>query len=306
MSEYVLITGVTGFLGKELAASLISMGKKVLGVGRKAFHTLPESLKNSPDFSYIQKNLLDFSVEDLEGKQISDVYHLASLVEYAGKETKSFDDHYQNSIKVTSVLLDVFKQIKAKNFIFSSTFGVMKFDSVFTEESCINPNSNYNLSKYICEKLIEFESRQTQDSKFIVLRFPAIFGKNHHEGLVHTLKEELMKNKPIELYAKGELKRCLLYYKDAVKSMILVSEKSCFFKNNYELFLVATSDSVKVSEIAMYLKEKLKSESKIILSDKKNINSASTYASIDKLQNMVGFCPLSVLKGLDEYLGEIL
>jgi len=302
--NYSIITGVTGLLGSALAEQFIEDGKKVIGIGRQPKGFLSENVLNSNNFIFIQKDIKDLLEDDFEGYEIENIFHLASIVEYAGKD---FNEYIKKSINLTTAIIELAQKLNIKTIIFSSTMGIAKSPEskeMIKETSPVSPMTHYTLAKYVSEKLLEIESLKNPDTKYISIRFPSILGKNHFGGIIHTLKENAIKNEDIELYGRGESLRNIIYIDDAVDIMIEAA-KFASKLNSYELFLAGSSNSLSVKEIAQKLVELTGSKSKIILSDKPLRNKANDLIDISKAKKILGYSPLTIEEGVKKYIKEL-
>ena len=298
----VLVTGATGFLGAEVCKRLVALGHQIVGVGRKRYGFLPEKILKNNNFHFIQLELKNLDEKMLENFNITSCIHLASMVEYASHD---YHDYHDYTITPTLNLLRFAKNTKMKKIIYSSTSSVITKPSpsiTTDEETPVSPMSNYGLSKYICEKLLEIECQKNRDLTCIALRFPAIYGKNHLGGIVHTLKEEAINNKKIELYGEGKYLRNILYVQDAVDAIVLALESNI---QGYSLFNIGAKSSLSVLEIAQELIKLLDSESKIELNQKISPNNFNTFLDLSKAQNVLKFQPRDIQEGLKLYVQDL-
>lgn len=299
----LLLTGCTGFLGSELCKTLLELGHQVVGIGRKKYGFLdPEILKNQ-NFHFLSLELKNITSADLSGFSFDACIHLASMVEYASHD---YHDYHDYTIIPVLNLISLTQELKIPKVIFSSTLSVIgkaqSKDQEVNENSCINPMSNYGLSKYLCEKLFEIATLKNPDLSCIALRFPAIFGKNHLGGLVHTLKENAINNEEIELFGKGQYLRNILYVEDAIKAILLSLEADL---KGYELFVIGSEKSISVLEIAQELIKLTHSQSQIILSDKQSPNPFDAKIDISKAKNKLGFQPMPLSISLQSYIQSL-
>lgn len=304
MNKYSIITGVTGFLGSSLANALVNEGEKVIGIGRTTKGFLSESILNNEKFILLNKDIKDLSAKDFEKHNIKNVFHLASIVEYAGKD---FYDYVEKSINLTSKMISLAEDLNAKSLICVSTMGVAHTSSpkeLLNETTPISPTTNYTLAKYVGEKLMEFASIKNSATKFISVRFPSILGRETAGGIIHTLKQDAINGVDIELYGRGESLRNIIYIDDAVDIMIKAS-KNLGKLNDYELFIAGSNNSISVAQIAQKLVELTKSTSKIILSDKPLKNVANDILDLSKAKNILNFNPMTVEQGLEKYIKEL-
>lgn len=296
----LLLTGCTGFLGSALCKTLLQLGHQVIGIGRRKYGFLDTAILKNQDFHFLSIELKNITSSDLAGFSFDACIHLASMVEYA-----SHDYHDYTIIPVLN-LISLAQELKIPKIIFSSTLSVIgkaqNKDEEVNENSCVNPMSNYGLSKYLCEKLFEIATLKDPSFSCIALRFPAIFGKNHLGGLVHTLKENVINHKEIELFGKGQYLRNILYVDDAIKAILLSLEADL---KGYELFVIGSEKSISVLEIAQELIKLTHSQSQIILSDKQSPNPFDAKINISKAQDKLGFKPMPLNSSLQSYIQSL-
>ena len=144
----VLITGVNGFIGKNLRFNLQNIGCEVWGIGRKRL------TKNK---NYLNIDLLDIKSIFKAEKQLPSfnvLIHTAAIAH--GENPPKGETVVSNNLKITENVLKVFGE-KIKHFIFLSSisvYGEDKRTNVISESSILRPSSMYGLSKKLCEQLI--------------------------------------------------------------------------------------------------------------------------------------------------------
>ena len=110
--------------------------------------------------------------------------------------------------------------INYKKFILISTGSIFSSDS-----KNINPNSFYGLSKFIGEKLFEILQEENQRQHFI-FRLPIVIGSNSDNNIVDEFVKKMLKNKKIEIYGNGRIKRNIIQANDVARLIF----KSCINK----------------------------------------------------------------------------
>lgn len=169
MEKSILITGFTGFVGKNLTTYLTKNG----------FQNLTLLGRNTP----INYSNLDKTEEDI-------VIHLAGLAHDVDKKFNE-NDYFEANYLITKQLFDLFlKSNNTKTFIFISTVAVInKVETIFKEENKTNPTSFYGKTKLLAENYIL--ENLPQDKKVYILRPTMIHGNGNKGNL--TLLYNLIK-----------------------------------------------------------------------------------------------------------------
>ena len=282
--KYILVTGASGFLGSNLCARLLNDGYSVIGIGRKEKGCLSDEVLNNPFFKYLRLDLNNSRnlIKNLESYKIDTCFHLASIVEYAGHEYHEYHEYHENVIIPAINITKLVKALGINRIIFSSTLSVITSlidNDIVNENTSISPSSNYGLSKFNCEKLLEFFITQNKDIDCIVLRFPLLYGIDHLGGIVHDFRKTLEKDEELVLYGRGNYLRNIMHIDDAVNVLILSINANL---KGYKLFCIGSNNSLSIKEIALILKKLLNSNSEIILSDKISANNFNAILDIDR------------------------
>ncbi len=111
--SYILVTGASGFVGSCLCEGLLSLGYKVVGIGRKdAYNStlrlkergfLSQATLSHKNFKYERLELKNLNENSLKNYEFSLAFHLASMVEYASLE---YLEYLEYTITPTLNLID--------------------------------------------------------------------------------------------------------------------------------------------------------------------------------------------------------
>jgi len=159
----ILVTGATGFIGKELTQNLLSKGHKVKVLCRdeeKAKEIFPKADVFRGDLS--QPETLKSAAKGVET-----VVHLAGMVSYS----RPREEIFSANVETTRNLLAECRNVK--RIVFSSSVSVYgevreKADEYYP----LGPANAYGQSKLECERLIE-----SSGIPYIMLRIAPIYGK---------------------------------------------------------------------------------------------------------------------------------
>lgn len=162
----VLITGVTGFIGRNLAKRLLNDGYQVIGSSRRNAN---EKLFASDGYEQI---VLDYTVTDIP--QVDAVIHVAANTQMWG----NYQDFYRDNVVATTSLLNAAIKCGSKAFLYISTPSVVAgpyHREGVNEDFPVNlDNAHYPKTKGIAEKVV----LATDQSKIktIALRPHMVFG----------------------------------------------------------------------------------------------------------------------------------
>ena len=239
----ILITGSSGFIGKQLVKKLYKKNNLLL-LDKKKF-----SKKNTQYFKIdlMDKNKLEnFFINN----KFDIIIHLASEI---------FDDDknvYNYNTTTSKNLIKLAEKYNINHLIFTSTFSIYERNYNFPIKENQKPSAKnfYGKSKYQVEKII----KRSKIKKFTILRIPVVVGKarSHRMGILFEL---IRNNLPLVLINDGKHKIHFI----SVDQLTEIIEK-CLRLKNRNLLNVGTNFTYTFKENIEYLLQKSKSNSKII------------------------------------------
>lgn len=209
----ILITGATGFVGRNLIKKL-SKNEKVRCLVRKNIY-LGENIE------IVNGNLTNTKTLEDATRDISIVIHLASIIK--SNKKKEFE---KINVEGTKNLIKVCIKNKVKKFIFVSSYDIVT-------------NTLYGQSKALAE-----HSVKNSGLNYLIFRPTVIYGPDNKKDIDKLIN--LIKNYPlIPIPGKGEIKLQPLFIEDFI-NIILQGIKSK--KRNKEYF-VAGPEPISFNEI---------------------------------------------------------
>lgn len=159
----IAITGVSGFLGRNLAAGLSAKGYEVVGCDRQT---------NPGDRRWTQVDITDREalLKWLEREKPAVVFHLAARTDLLGR---TIDDYAANTRGVTHMLAAGASVGSVKRVIFASSRMVCRIDHVPTAYDQYSPPNAYGLSKVEGEKLVR---QAAVPFEWVIVRPTSIWG----------------------------------------------------------------------------------------------------------------------------------
>jgi nucleoside-diphosphate-sugar epimerase len=175
MADKILVTGSTGFVGRNLFSYFGA---------QSASELTPLNLRKS--------------LPDALDQDVSAIVHLAGKA-HDLKKVSQPEDYYKINFELTKQLYDAFLQSDAKKFIFISSVKAVvdSLDFTLTEDMVPEPQTHYGRSKLMAEEYIRSQSLP-EGKSFYILRPCMIHGPGN-KGNLNLLYQLVAKGIPYPL-----------------------------------------------------------------------------------------------------------
>lgn len=221
----VFITGLSGFIGANLAIELIKQDHEVHGLIRRESknHWRLESIKSQVKIH--EGDLLDSKIVRTVINEIKPevIYHLAVYGAYPNQKDPELI--LRSSVMAAWQLLQAAKMAGVKIVVSagsSSEYGAK--DHPMREIELVEPNSYYAVGKAAQTLLSQHFSNQ-ESLPIITLRLFSVYGPYEEPGrFIPTLILNALQNKDIPL-AAPDTARDFIYVDDVVRAFILASQR---------------------------------------------------------------------------------
>jgi len=251
----ILVTGGNGYLGRKLIESLLAEQAVV-----HSFDLQENSTIKGVSYYNLDIRNKETLKREVEKVQPTIIYHLAASLDRE-RTFENKQDVYDINLNGTMNLLNALRGIKYQKFIFTSTsevYGGDKIQAPFEEFSNFIPPSPYSLSKYAAEMAIRSFSSLYQ-KKFVILRLFNFFGEGMPKTFfISQLKDKLRKDEDFNM-TFGEQIRDFVHVDYVIKALLSATKQNV----SNEVVNVCTGTGVSIRDIALYLKESLRSASRI-------------------------------------------
>jgi dTDP-glucose 4,6-dehydratase len=233
MQKIILITGGAGFIGSHLTRLFVNKypDYTIVNLDKLTYAGNLENLKdieNMANYTFVKGDILDMEfVKDLFGK-----YHFTAVLHCAAEShvDRSISDplaFVKTNVLGTVSLLQVAKDqwkdnYEGKLFYHISTdevYGSLGEEGFFTEETAYDPRSPYSASKASSDHFVR-AYYHTYHLPVIVSNCSNNYGTFHFpEKLIPLSIHNIINNKPIPIYGKGENVRDWLFVEDHVRAI---------------------------------------------------------------------------------------
>ena len=219
----ILITGIAGLLGSNLADYLINKKNEVIGIDDLSGGYI-ENI--NPNVENYKINLV-YDVKSLNEifskHNIDYVFHFAA---YAAEGLSPFirNYNYNNNLVATSNIVNCCINHNIKRLIFTSTMAVYGENKTPFDESYVpNPIDPYGIAKYACELDIKVAGEQ-HGLDWCIIRPHNVYGKKQniwdkYRNVLGIWMNQHLNNKSLTIYGDGLQTRAFSYIDDSVEPL---------------------------------------------------------------------------------------
>ena len=257
----VFITGINGFIGGNLAKSLIDLGANVFGLIRN---------KNRYSFLYFENmdkaiTLIDGDIIDKEllmriisEEKIQSVFHLAAQVEI-GVGLRNPYLTFESNIKGTYTLVDAIRECSQtiESVIIASSdkaYGSYGRDKMpYKEDYPLIPKYPYDVSKACADMIAQCYATDVYNLPIIVTRFCNIFGPGqlNFSALIPDAIRSALGYTTFIPRSNGQLMRDFIFVEDVANLYLIMGQALAENADNLsgQIFNAGTNDPQIVYEV---------------------------------------------------------
>jgi UDP-glucose 4-epimerase len=212
--EKILVTGVAGFIGSNLASRLLQEGYEVVGIDNLTYG-LRENVPEGVEFHYVDirsKNIYPL----FQG--VDTVFHLAAKNCIADCQADPVETAEIN-VSGTVNVFEAARKAKVRKVVYAESSALYESSSVLpTPESEVKPESFYAVSKLASMYFAEAYKR-FYNSQFTALRYFCVYGpvQDYRRTIPPVMSAFIIKflkgERPI-IYGSGQKRRDFVYVDD--------------------------------------------------------------------------------------------
>lgn len=260
MSDKVLVTGASGFVGQHLTERLVREGHDVVAVDVKQQppERYAEYVGDEVEYiagSVVNENFIESSVLRAPG-MYDRVFHLAAIVGVERYLDIKDPLYYLNvNIDSTKYLLEHLKTEETR-FVYTSTSEVYgkNPDMPWQEDAdrLVGPTSSsrwsYSTMKSLCEHIISMFDQTNYPISSAIVRPFNLYGESQGDGFVISkFIQRLLDGKPPQIYGDGTQSRCFTYIDDFVDGLVRASAED---HDHTEVYNLGSTEETEIRDLA--------------------------------------------------------
>jgi UDP-glucose 4-epimerase len=228
-----LVTGVAGFIGSHLAATLLDRGATVVGVDCFTDY-YPRPIKEAnlaenaqrEGFRFVEVRIQEADLAALlDG--VTHVFHLAAQAGVRKSWGTDFRTYTDNNIDATQMLLEACAGRPLTRFVHASSSSIYGDASSvpMREDALPRPISPYGVTKLSAEQL-GYLYHVNHGVPAVAMRYFTVYGPRQRPDMAfHRFITAALKDRPITLYGDGEQTRDFTFVIDAVAATIAAGDR---------------------------------------------------------------------------------
>lgn len=305
----VLVTGVAGFIGSNLAEALLRRGDDVEGLDNFNDYYSPARkranaavLSRFPNFTMHEVDVRDAEAVKriVTGGGFDAVAHLAAMagVRYSIERAPLYTDV---NIRGTVNVLEAVRLAGVPHVVFASTSSVYgKTEQLpFVESDPLGkPLASYPASK-IAGELMGYTYHNLFGTSFTAARFFSVYGpRGRPDMMPYIITDSIVRDKVFKLYNAGEMWRDWTYVGDIVQGIIAALERPL----GYERINLGRGEPVRMADFVELVEQLVGKKARMETPPAPASEPTITYADVTKARTLLGYAPhVSVEEGMGRF-----
>jgi UDP-glucuronate 4-epimerase len=303
----VLLTGGAGFIGSNLAETLLSRGAELAIVDDlNAFYSLAWKKKNLEDirskghYKFFHADITDLDAMRRAFREFKPevVIHLAAR---AGVRPSLTDPILYEKVNIlgTVNLLELCREFKVSRFVFgssSSVYGAASNAPFREEEVGFKPISPYAATKMAGE-LIVYTYAHLYQLQSVCLRFFTVYGPRQRPDLaIHKFTALIEAGKSVPFFGDGSTGRDYTWVDDIISGILAaMTYQHKDAKAPFDIFNLGNSSPVTLSELVRTIESAVGKKAILDHQPLQPGDVPLTWADISKSREQLGYSPLTPL-----------
>jgi len=288
----VLVSGATGFLGRQLVAKLAADGVDIVALYRSA----PPVGLAAPNIRWVRFDVPEVVLDAAAYPEVDTLVHLAGETAGADVAARAAEQFYLFANELTTVaVLQAFAPQLRRVVLASSQVVYGAGDSLaVTEAFPLQASSAYAVSKLNSENWGRwFQSRH--GGCYLALR---LTGFIEGGGLVDYIIASLVAGRSVDLFSQGSVQRDYLPVEDGVRALHLALTAQ--IEDGFSPINIGSGQAISARDVANIVQEALGTDGSINLLDRPAPQGNFIF-DIGTAKRLLGFEPTSLRAAIRSY-----
>ncbi len=324
----ILVTGVAGFIGMNVAKALLERGEEVVGIDNlndyydvQLKHDRLKLIESYSAFTFIKMDIADRDAMKalFEQQKFQRVFNSAAQagVRYSLENPHAYVD--SNLVGFTNVL-EGCRQTKVEHLVYASSSSV--YGANTNMPFSVHDNVDHQVSLYAATKKSNELMAHTYSHLYNIpttgLRFFTVYGPWGRPDMSPSLfTGAILRNEPIKVFNEGKMKRDFTYIDDIVEGVVRVIDKIAEPNPDYDtnasdpatsyapyrVYNIGNNNVIQLMDFIETIENAVGKKAEKIMMGMQDGDVVATYANIDALVDAVGFKPATPLKdGMQKFV----
>ena len=298
-----LVTGCAGFIGSHLVDTLLEQGYEVTGIDCFTDYysrnikeaNLTNALKNK-HFTLIEDDILNMA----KFPEVDYVFHEAAQAGVRASWGTSFEIYTRNNIESTQKMLEFYKDLNIKKFVYaasSSVYGDVELP--MQEDSVLKQVSPYGVTKLAGENLC-YLYWKNYSVPTVSLRYFTVYGPRQRPDMaIHKFVKAIFKGDEITVFGDGSQTRDFTFVDDAVEANILAAESDSVG----EVFNIGGGSRISVNDLVTEIEKIVGNKARMKYIEKQKGDVLDTWADVSKAEKKMNWnTKINIHYGLRNYI----
>lgn len=290
MKNRCLLIGGAGFIGTRLAVCLHNYDYDVTVCDRMDKEIV------SPEISKLNYFRIDYFNEALSDEMISSQDMIILLISSVGPSSSMEvpEDCYGKDVVRMIELLDQMRRCKVNRLVFISSGGTIYGNQdvkAFREDMATYPINHYGIMKLSQEKILMMYN-ELYGMQNVIFRLANPYGQGQQSssgiGAVTAFLENVMNEKKLYIYGKGEVVRDYIFIEDVVNMICLFFDNEHGKHYGLPVFNIGTGCGMSIMQVIRVIEEVTGKKADIEYRDARNIDVKRNVLDISKLLAVIG------------------
>lgn len=294
MKTKVLVTGGAGFIGSNISETLLKKGYQVSVLDNFATGKKSNLRPYEKDIEIIEGDIRSYMLVEKAVKGIDVILHQAALPSVP----RSIQDPItSNEVNTNGTLniLNAAKENNVKRVVFASSSSIYGDNPVLPKEENMMPNplSPYAVSKLAAEKYCSVFSK-IYGLETVALRYFNVFGpkqdpNSQYSAVIPKFIKSILNNENPVIFGDGEQSRDFTFIANVVEGNLLAAFSKC---ESGIVLNCACHGQVTLNQLVKSINKILGKSISPIYVDARAGDIKHSFASIEKIKNILGFQPI--------------